>query len=169
MYVHGIWLDLLSAIISFGVVYGPLSPNPLVLDLVFRLRPGFRFVRLSFWGGVWAKSHSPAIRHCLSLAVTEMRRRSHQSATNWFALALHNRLQFVPGGSCDPCVHVQFAISSVCSRDPGGTCDPGGTPLGTHEPTADKTPALAFAHRLWLSLTRHLRARLPRGRNPYYC
>ena len=43
------------------------------------------------------------------------------------------------------------------------------TPLGTHEPTADKTPALAFAHRLWLSLTRHLRARLPRGRNPYYC
>ena len=35
--------------------------------------------------------------------------------------------------------------------------------------TANKTLALALAHRLWLSLTRHLRARLPRGRNPYYC
>ena len=59
--VTEIWFDLLSAIINFGVVYGPLSPNPLVLELVFRLRPGFRFLR-----------PIPLVFDILSLAVTEM-------------------------------------------------------------------------------------------------
>ena len=73
-----------------------------------------------------------------------------------------------PGNSCDMfgssssmCSPLATPTRSTRAHRPARRSHPTGgstpapqsqTPLGTHEPTADKTPALALAHRLWLSL-----------------